>query len=170
MTSFLSFFAAPPLEPLSLPLLLYLLLFFRFEMDPPLYPPLVGVVLLLVLVCYGSGRVGSEEYTSVLTPKIADMLVTSFFMRYFASLNFLKFSVDTLFWGKFRPKLPSPTSLLSLYFLLFHIISLLLLYFFVHILSSLPTKSGSDPVSEEDNVVVEAVVGFLVPPVLTLPP
>ena len=68
------------------------------------------------------------------------------------------FSCQYLVLGKFQAKPPPTTPLLSIHSLIFYCIYLLLLSFFACLISYLPPKYGSDPASDEDVIIVEAVV------------
>ena len=98
-------------------------------------------------------------------------LAADFFMRYFVSLIFLKCSVNILFWANFRPEPPSLTPLISLSSLLLSCLSILFLFFFARLLSSLPPLYGYYTLSEEDDVRLSATAegGPLVPPVPFVP-
>ena len=75
------------------------------------------------------------------------ILAAKFFVISFASLIFLKYPANNLFWNNIRTEPSSLTPILYLSSFLFSCLSLIFLSFFVCLLSSLPPESGSDPES-----------------------
>ena len=161
---FFFLFADLPLKQSPLSPLLYILFYFHSVTAPALSHPLGGVVLLLVSIRYGSKVGGSKECASNLTPNMADILATNFFVRHFSSPIFPKCHANTLFWDNLSPTTPN---LMLLSSLLSSRLYLLLLSFFMRLISSLLLKSKSNPAPEEDAITV-AVVAEGVPSVPTV--
>ena len=127
-------FAVLQLEPLSSSLFLFIIPFFHSEMAPLLYFQSDGVFLILVSMHKGIRIGGSKKYASTLTPNMEAILSANVLVRSLASLVFLCFPADILFWDNFSPEPLPPEPFLSLYFLLFSSLSLILPPFFARLL------------------------------------